>query len=46
MLTAPLLGIVPIKPRPLLLENVLPVSTSAGAAVPALHVARLREQLA
>jgi hypothetical protein len=44
--TAPLFGIVPVTPMPALLEKVLPTSTSAAVAVPALHVARLLEQLA
>ena len=46
MFTAPLFGIVPVRPRPLLLENVLPLSKSACTAVPALTVVRSAEQLA
>jgi hypothetical protein len=37
---------VPVTPIPALLEKVLPLSTSAWTAVPALTVASLLEQLA
>jgi hypothetical protein len=41
----PTFVIVPATPRPALLENVSPASTSPAVAVPALQVARLPEQV-